>query len=483
MDKLKLDSDKLLDIIKLSHINSSFDINKANLRLSALYKQILKYKATLGTAEIPAEKLEIYQIPALRTFTTIQQRNRDKITQKAAEIRSHITDLISIVKSPTILPNQLTMVVSFLENIRDNPKDHVIFKNIEQALEIADIIKHNDNVQHLSDINKERQAINNLIDIKSKLVRFNDEYTTLQAQIEEYKVFQTLQVQYNTYIRDYKQLQAPLQHLQDQKNIYLAYVDSRNLYNTIASAISYSMQYYTTQLHMYEHVEKRLCYLKKIYRETNIQLNTTTIQSSSISNTIKEYNKYMQLLNEAKERQNILLNQKELLSQYIYLVSKNGIPSSLLSQKIDSIEKHVNVILLTMNTSMVCSIKIEQNKNGKKQLLISITKDSGLILDIPQLSGYERFILTLAFKSALHKNSMVNKGNILCIDEGLDCIDEVNINKLDLLVSILLKTYSNILVVSHIPYVKSWRGSYCETIDIVSEKDSSGRRFSHIEYV
>ena len=44
-------------------------------------------------------------------------------------------------------------------------------------------------------------------------------------------------------------------------------------------------------------------------------------------------------------------------------------------------------------------------------------------------SGYERFILNIMMKNSLNRYSYNNKSNIFCIDEGLDCIDDNNLEK------------------------------------------------------
>jgi len=65
----------------------------------------------------------------------------------------------------------------------------------------------------------------------------------------------------------------------------------------------------------------------------------------------------------------------------------------------------------------------------------------------------------MAFKFALNRHNFIGKCSLLCIDEGLDCIDEDNFTKLGDLFNKLRTQYSQIMVVSHIPGIRDYEDS------------------------
>ena len=63
-------------------------------------------------------------------------------------------------------------------------------------------------------------------------------------------------------------------------------------------------------------------------------------------------------------------------------------------------------------------------------------------------SGYEKFILNIMIKHTLNRYCYTNKSNLFCIDEGLDCIDDNNIKKFNMVLERLRKTYNHIILIS-----------------------------------
>ena len=89
--------------------------------------------------------------------------------------------------------------------------------------------------------------------------------------------------------------------------------------------------------------------------------------------------------------------------------------------------------------------------NGK--IIFNIIKNNKL-LSFVQCSSFERFIIQVAVKRALTTYSYINKNTFFIIDEGMDCIDSNNWEKLPILIDNLQQQYSHIFLISHNDKVK-----------------------------
>ena len=85
-------------------------------------------------------------------------------------------------------------------------------------------------------------------------------------------------------------------------------------------------------------------------------------------------------------------------------------------------------------------------------------------------SGYERFILNIMIKNSLNRYCYNNKSNIFCIDEGLDCIDDDNLNKFKIVLERLEKTYNHVILISQIDRINKYID---HNIEISYENNSS----------
>jgi len=138
---------------------------------------------------------------------------------------------------------------------------------------------------------------------------------------------------------------------------------------------------------------------------------------------------------------------REVLEIYKEIVDKNGIPFDILNDKIKNIGIMINRFLMRF-VEFEISIIITDSK-----FEMSVNK-KGISMGIGDLSGYETFILNIAFKNALLKLSKINKCGCLFIDEGLDCIDINNFERLGDVFEDLGKVFKQIIVITHIADIR-----------------------------
>lgn len=139
--------------------------------------------------------------------------------------------------------------------------------------------------------------------------------------------------------------------------------------------------------------------------------------------------------------------QLELYDEYILALSPSGIPIRIMEGMIVHIENSINQILSRMS-----ELKIKLTLlNGEQTLIITEIVKNHLILERERISGYERFIMQFAIKFALSSIGIVQTPRFLCIDEGLDCIDQENWPKVVLFFQSLCRTiYHHIFVITHL---------------------------------
>lgn len=185
--------------------------------------------------------------------------------------------------------------------------------------------------------------------------------------------------------------------------------------------------------------------MKKLRLE-NIISNTNKLLNESIS--LRESQK-----NISNERSK-LLDELSVLNRYKTLVSERGVPSDILNTKIPLIESSINKFL-SIYTNFKISIEINGKGNCRKIKFYQIKNKNGKKISISCCSGYEMFILNIAFKIAIKNNCYVNYSNFICIDEVWEKISENNYNKLYNIFNILKNNYDNVLVISHIQDIKN----------------------------
>ena len=187
--------------------------------------------------------------------------------------------------------------------------------------------------------------------------------------------------------------------------------------------------------------------------ELKIKQNEISELRVSLKYEKKEYNEIKNNFENKIEIENIIkiLNYtNQLYKEYKRLVDKKCLPAIILKNKIKYIENDINI-----NLEDLVKFKIRLNVSDKSKFQIEILKHNNVLLPY-MCSGYERFILNIVIKKSLNKYCYNNKSNLFCIDEGLDCIDQNNIKKFNILLERLQYDYKNIILISHIDRIKKF---------------------------
>lgn len=171
--------------------------------------------------------------------------------------------------------------------------------------------------------------------------------------------------------------------------------------------------------------------LQERYQAAKEHCNAILQQLTSLTSDVTQYQFRLKNFEENEKNlqtyeDKVLHLEKALvpLNQYNVLMGAKGLVSQLLFNKLKSFEEYINAMLRSFTKYQVI---IQYNVTKKEMVIALQNKDNpDITLGRSRLSGYEKLILQVAFKSALNKFSFRSKSNIMIIDEALDCIDTEN---------------------------------------------------------
>ena len=123
-------------------------------------------------------------------------------------------------------------------------------------------------------------------------------------------------------------------------------------------------------------------------------------------------------------------------------------PYELVTKVVPIIEEEVNDIL-----AQIVEFKIMFELDGKNiNTYIVYSEDKTWPLELT--SGMEKFISSLAIRTALVNVSNLPRPNFLAIDEGLGNLDSENLNSLFMLFTFLKSQFDMLLIISHLDSVR-----------------------------
>ena len=159
----------------------------------------------------------------------------------------------------------------------------------------------------------------------------------------------------------------------------------------------------------------------------------------------------------------------EAYEYYIDAVKRDGIPYELISKAIPRIESEINDIL----TGLV-DFNIVLNTDGKN-INAYIAYDENNYWPLELTSGMEKFISSLAIRTALVSITSLPRPNFIAIDEGFGTLDTDNINSIFMLFNYLKSRFEFFITISHLD---TMRDLVDRLVEIRKEKDYSKIQFS-----
>lgn len=189
---------------------------------------------------------------------------------------------------------------------------------------------------------------------------------------------------------------------------------------------------------------------KSVEREMNIQ---------TVKNIDQQISKMTEIENE--------IDSYEL---YKVAVSRDGVPFDIISNILPKIEVEVNSIL-----SHIVDFQISLKLDGKN-IDCYIMYDDENFWPIELGSGMEKFISSLAIRTALINVSCLPRPNFLCCDEGFGTLDKENMSQLFNLFTFLKTQFDFLIVISHLEVM---RDIVDNLIEITKDEDTTLSNINH----
>lgn len=155
---------------------------------------------------------------------------------------------------------------------------------------------------------------------------------------------------------------------------------------------------------------------------------------------------------------------------FIDAMGKDGIALRVLTQKLPLINEEINKIL---GSACEFGVYIEYDKEDQNiRLFIQYGQYKSRLLELG--SGAEKFLASVAIRSALLNISNLPRSNMFIIDEGFGKLDSSNIEAIQHIFDYLKSVFDHVIIISHTDVMKDLVDNI---IDITTDDDG----YAHVE--
>jgi len=205
------------------------------------------------------------------------------------------------------------------------------------------------------------------------------------------------------------------------------------------------------------------------FNEVDRELNTVVKELQDIHGNQKVSETRRDDIITSMDKAKTLEQKYKAYEYYLDAIKRDGVPYELISRIIPSIESEVNNIL---NQIVDFNIVFEVDGKNINNLIVY---DEQNIWPLELTSGMEKFISSLAIRTALINISSLPRPNFLAIDEGFGTLDAENLNSIFMLFEYMKSQFDFLLVISHLDTMRDIVGTLLE---IKREKDYSYIKFA-----
>ena len=179
-------------------------------------------------------------------------------------------------------------------------------------------------------------------------------------------------------------------------------------------------------------------------KEIEQLVSDTTDTIIDVSGDVKIAENTIKTVNDSINRLDEMERKYEGYEYYLKSVKRDGIPYELISEVLPKLEVEINNILQPL-----VDFQILLNTDGKNiNSYIAYGDEEFWPLELT--SGMEKFISSVAIRTALTNVSNLPRPNFIAIDEGFGSLDSDNFNSLYLLFDYLKNQFDFIVTISHI---------------------------------
>lgn len=444
-----------IDLYTQEHKNYQIDKIEIEEKIRELNLEILKLTENL----IPIDQ-SIVNIEALML-------DKKKIENVIIQIQSSITDLKHKIENidQEISDNKQLLSEFNSESIEEHLillHDALIHEKhlSSQADNLSVDLKHKiKKMENLNDLEYDENCpycMNNVfvkdaIATKS-LIEFDKEQT--KQIIEQLQLVQKQILELN----EYKALKATMSGIINKigslTTLKLVTENDLHKFNSMLHQSDVKLKDVTVKIDEYYKKEDSIKKNKEIQEKINILNAELSNQNDSLSFILDDILKchsnlivaeQLKLNSEASIQKLKEYEKKfKFYEYYLEAISRDGVPYDLITSAVPYIEQEINNILVQL-----VDFNLMLEMDGKN-INCYIVYDNDNFWPIELTSGMEKFIASLAIRTALINVSSLPRPNFLAVDEGFGVLDTDNLNSMFNLFDYLKTQFSFILIISHI---------------------------------
>lgn len=212
-------------------------------------------------------------------------------------------------------------------------------------------------------------------------------------------------------------------------------------------------------------VEANLSKLKQVRQRQETKLSEISAELTIVERRIGALTQSIDQTKAALLELHELNLKTQAYALYLQAVSRDGIPLTILNQVLPLIEYEVNEIL-----SQVVDFTITLECSDANAIVAYINYGPDKVWPVELASGMERFMLSLAIRSALVNITTLPRPNFLAIDEGFGVLDSDKVASVYTLFDHLKTQYTFLICISHLDVMRDLTDKH---ITIVKENGTS----------
>jgi DNA repair exonuclease SbcCD ATPase subunit/DNA repair exonuclease SbcCD nuclease subunit len=305
-------------------------------------------------------------------------------------------------------------------------------------------------------------------ELKLKLINLKSEYENKATIKDEYDV--------SSKLIEVKELKTSITELKNEIDKINLKSNSCELeltkLNLLLESTNQSIQNWNNQKDSIEYnsnLEKEITTHRISLEAIDDDISETNQSIIDISGKISISTNTIQNVNESINRLELMEKKYDGYESYLSCVKRDGIPYQLISNILPKLEIEINNIL-----NPLVDFQILLNTDGKN-INSYIAYDDDRFWPLELTSGMEKFIASVAIRTALTNVSNLPRPNFIAIDEGFGSLDSDNFNSLYLLFDYLKTQFDFIVTISHIDKTR-------DMVDKIIDINKVGG-FSHIQYL
>jgi DNA repair exonuclease SbcCD ATPase subunit/DNA repair exonuclease SbcCD nuclease subunit len=311
--------------------------------------------------------------------------------------------------------------------------------------------------------------------LEVELERLGKEYSKLvssrldvMTERDDHDVSDKLKV-YNELVLDSKELYSDLSNYESDHKGCLLRVENMTLeMESLKEKVDRAKNQQESVSHN-ANIQEKIKSFKVTRDKLKEEIRDITGEIMDVNSDIKLAEKTIEMVNESIDKLRDMEIRFDGYEYYLKCVKRDGIPYNLISEVLPKLEIEINNIL-----SPIVDFQIMLNTDGKNiNSYIAYGTDEYWPLELT--SGMEKFISSIAIRTALINVSNLPRPNFIAIDEGFGSLDTDNFNSLYLLFDYLKTQFDFIITISHIDKT---RDMVDQIIDI-----NKVRGFSKVSYL